>query len=115
MTERAHSSIPARRARRRPAASVVASSALIVFLVVFVLLGWQLASGHDPALGALPAPEPHQVVVQQIQRRIIVTDVPRDSAVASVSSGGSQGAASSPPVAAAPAPAPAPAPATQSS
>jgi hypothetical protein len=64
--------------RPRPAATLIASIA--VFVAVLVLLAWQVRAGRDPALGtvrqtARVAPAPRRVLVKKVVRRVIVTKV----------------------------------------
>lgn len=60
--------------RRRPSPRGVVLSAIALFLTVFTLLAVQLASGHDPALGAgtATAAKPRPVVVKRVVKRVYV-------------------------------------------
>ncbi len=119
---------------RRPRALPTFLAAIASFAVLFELLAFQLASGHDPSVGVATATKAVATKPQRPKRRVIVTRVitdvvpsqpkgsapvatstPTASSAPPASSGSSTAssspAPSSPAPAAAPAPAPAPAPA----
>lgn len=97
------------RSRRPPArvprASTTAAGAAALFTGAFGLMGWQMAHGRDPALGAgtpKPASVTRQALVEhRIVRRVVVTRVVTYPAPATPQAGGAA------PGPAAPAPAPA--------
>lgn len=97
---------PRRRSGRRPRPRDVAVGALALFLVIFVLLAVQLASGRDPALAPASA-------TVGTQRPAVVQRIPVEPEDSEEGDGSSEdedsGAQSHQP---APAPAPAPAPLT---
>ena len=116
--------------KRRPGPFGVLAGSLATFLVVLAFLSFQLAAGHDPALGqgatAPTAPErpAKRQVVRRIKRRVIVkvpapsapvAAAPAPSAAAPVPTAPAAPAAPAAPVTPAPAPAPPPAPVTRSS
>lgn len=101
---------------RRPSGLPVHLLALGLFLAVLALLALQMRAGRDPLVTAAE-PEPRQVVVRRVERRVIITveraaRAPGASAPAAYVPGepASTPSVSAPP-AAAPAPAPAPTPA----
>jgi hypothetical protein len=65
---------PGRRARSNRPAVVAYGGSAVAFAGVLAALGWQLASGADPAIGeGEPAAAPaDRVVVRRIVRRVIV-------------------------------------------
>ena len=120
----------ARPRRRKPSAKPVVAGSLAAFMGLFGFMTYQLAAGHDPALGAKAAtavaPAPKRVLVKRIEHHIVVTKLlpPKeeeggDDGQPTVVAAAPSAPAASAPVAAAPAPtrtvvvqqAPAPAPA----
>jgi hypothetical protein len=110
---------PARPARKRkPSPLTVFVTSAALFFAALGFLAYQLAQGHDPALGsgATMAEKPKRPVVtvrRIIKRRVITTLVPAPEVTSTpVSSGAAPtGTYSAPSTTAAPAPAAAPPPA----
>ncbi len=109
-------------ARRRPRALPTFLAAIALFGVIFELLAFQLASGHDPAVSGSAAqavatkPAPNKrVVVTRVVTDVVPAQPTASStptATASTSAPVSSGSAPAAPApSSAPAPAPAPAPA----
>jgi uncharacterized membrane protein YgcG len=127
---------PRRPAQNQRPIRVAWTGSIAAFAFVLGLLGWQVAAGRDPAIGAGHAaakPPPKRVIVRRIVKRTVIVTTPAGggggggggaapaAAGGSASGGGASGGgggggggdATAP--AAAPAPAPAPAPATSAS
>lgn len=84
---------PARARAGLVAARLSWLSAAVTFAVMLAFLGWRMASGEDPSLGAAKpaaavaeAPAPRRVIIRRIERKVIVTRVlpprPRPAAAA---------------------------------
>lgn len=123
---------PTRRVARTPQASTTAAGASVVFLGALGVLGWQMAHGNDPALGAQAgaaapvaavARAPREVLERRVVRRVVVTRVVTDPEEPGEAPGVPAPAAVATPVVrtsapvvvqtAAPAPAPVPSPPVQ--
>jgi hypothetical protein len=102
--------------RRPPAARMVITATLALFLVVFALLAFQLRNGRDPALGAgavahASAPPPKRVLVRKLIVTRVIVHLPAEDAPAQAARTVTVPAAPAAPSAPAPIPAPAAAPA----
>jgi hypothetical protein len=103
---------PRRVARSNRPAYLAYGGSAVAFAAVLGVLGWQVATGADPAIGeAEPAAAPAQrMVVRRIVRRVIVTrDAPAQTSAPAAPAPAEQ------PATPAPAPAPAPPPTTRAS
>lgn len=116
--------------RRTPRVGAIYGTAAALFVAAAAGLGWQMADGRDPALGAarasFAAAAPRRVLIRRIERTIVVTRLlppkpvtpaPGASSAPAIatanapsSAAGGAPAAAPPPVVAAPAPAPPPPP-----
>ncbi|MEI7625728.1 MAG: hypothetical protein WCK06_06195 [Actinomycetota bacterium] len=64
-----------RSATRKPSATNALTGSLAIFLACFAFLAWQVSAGQDPALGSPVVQAQRTVIVKQIHRNVIVTDV----------------------------------------
>jgi hypothetical protein len=69
---------PPRERRRKPSAVPIAAFSVAMFMALFGFMSYELATGHDPALGkktAVVAQAPRRVVLKRIEHRIVITRI----------------------------------------